>query len=112
MDDKEYLNLYPFRATGHEEKDGLTTVLYVNPNPNFFERIFFKKASKRPFKIDLDDIGSFIWSQCDGKSTVGQIIEKGKEKFGEKIEPAEARVVEFIRRLTRTKLINLFEKKG
>ncbi len=112
MENKEYLDLYPFRATGHEEKeDGLITVLYVNPKPNFFERTFFKKASKRPYKIDLDEIGSFVWMQCDGKSTVSQIIEKGKEKFGEKIEPAENRVIEFIRRLVRTKLLNLFEKK-
>ena len=108
---KNYQSIYPFKACEFEETDGLITVLYKNPKPSFIERIFFKKLAKKPYKIDLDKIGTFIWKLCDGKNKVEDIIEKARREFGVEIEPAEDRVEKYIKQLSSTKLVNLFEKK-
>lgn len=105
-----YLNLYPMRLCEFEEDKGLIVVNYYEQNPSFIEKIFFKKYLKIPFKIDLDEIGSFIYPLCDGKRTIAEIIEESKLKFGEKIEPAEDRVIKFMKQLHSKKLIQLFKK--
>ena len=108
---KNIKTLFPFQACESEENEGIVTVLYKNPKPSFIEKIFFKKLSKKPYKIDLDKVGTFIWKLCDGKNNVGMIIEKARENFGSEIEPAEDRVEKFIKQLSSTKLVKLFEKR-
>jgi len=105
------LEFYPFRAMQHEMNNGLVTVLFINPNPTFIEKIFFKKQIKKPYKIELDEFGSFIWNLCDGKSNLKKIAEKLEDEFGDKVSPVENRVTEFINQMSKNKLINLFEKK-
>jgi len=43
------------------------------------------KIFNRPnyFFVNLDEIGSFIWKNCDGKNSIADILEKLKEKYGE-----------------------------
>ncbi len=102
--------LYPKRLFEHENNDGSITVLYFEQNPTFIEKIFFKKQLKKPRKIELDEIGSFVWLLCDGTNTVAEITEKAKRRFGEKIEPAKERTEMFIEQLYRTKLVELYRK--
>ncbi len=106
----ELAELYPIRNCEYEVNDGLVTILFVNPRPSFIDRIFFKKLSKRPRKIDLDKIGSFVWELCDGANNVQQIIEKLSDHFGEEVDPADKRVNLFITQLKRNKFINLYMK--
>ncbi len=102
--------LYPKKLFEHEIKDELVTVLYFERNPSFIEKTFFRKQLKKPRKIELDEIGSFVWLLCDGTKSVAEITELAKENFAEKIEPAKERTELFIERLYRTKLIELFRK--
>lgn len=108
--DTEILDVYPVQVMEYEENDKLITVLYVNPNPNRFERLLFKKQLNKTKKIDFDDIGSFIWIKCDGKTKISEIIELVQKEFGEKIEHAEERVILFVKQLSRGRFINLFKK--
>jgi hypothetical protein len=62
------------------------------------------------FKIRLDDVGSFIWSRCDGKATVGAIAADARERFTEKVEPAEERTAVFVRRLLDARAVRLEAK--
>ncbi len=104
------LSLYPVRLHEYEVVNDIVVVLFIDPKPSFIEKIFFKKLSKTPSKLDLDEIGSFIWLLCDGKLSVEEIIQKGRENFGEKIEPAENRVETFFKNLYAQKLIELYQK--
>lgn len=106
----EILDVFPVQAVDFEEKDGIITVFFINSKPNFFEKMLFKKQINKPKKIDLDDIGSFIWNNCNGNRQVREIIELAKDHFGESLENAEDRVVIFMKQLNRTRLINLFKK--
>ncbi len=103
--------LYPVRVCEYEIEDGLTVVHYVDPNPPKIIKWFFKKLAQKPQKIDLDEIGSYVWENCDGNNSVAEISNKLREKFGEKVEPAEERVTQFIHQMNGTQLIKLYEKK-
>lgn len=110
----EIRELYPVRSCEHEpnEENGeLITVLYKNTNPSFIEKLFFKKQLEKPVKIDLDEIGSYIWLMCDGSKKISEMIDVAKEHFGEKIEPAEQRTELFINQLVKNKLAVLYKKK-
>ncbi len=104
------LELYPFKKFEHEIVNDFVVILFKEMNPTFIEKIFFKKMINKPYKIDLDEVGSFIWLLCDGKYDVSQIIELSKAQFGEKIEPCEQRVLAFIEQLRTKKLIELYQK--
>ncbi len=111
MIDNKFLELYPFRAADYEINNSVVTVLFKKEKSTFIEKVFLKKLINKPYKIDLDEIGSFIWTLCDGKNDVKKIMCLTKEKFSNKVEPVEERVNLFINQLNKTKLINLFEKK-
>ena len=108
---KSLENVYPFRNCEHEINNDLVTVLYKKEKLTFIEKTFFKKDSIKPHKIDLDEIGSYIWHLCDGEKNVGEITKIANEHFGDKIKPAKERVELFINQMNKNKLIRLYEKK-
>ena len=74
------------------------------------EKKFFKKLSQKPYKVDFDEFGSFVWKLCDGKLSVKDIAEKFKANFGDKAESSEERVAKFLSQLSQNKLIQLYKK--
>jgi hypothetical protein len=61
---------------------------------------------KRPdFRINLDEIGSFVWNNIDGRSSLYVIAGKMQKEFTEKVEPVEERLGQFVRALYRNKFI-------
>lgn len=109
MEEVNYKELIPVRQSEYEDENGLVTVLFKR-EPTKIDKIFFRWLKNKPHKIDLDEIGSFIWGKINGVLNVGEIIDITKEHFGEKVEPAEERVVMFMKQMHRTKLIMLYEK--
>jgi len=107
----DFLEVYPIWACEYQEQNGLITVTYKNQRPTFIEKIFFKKLAEKELKIDLDEIGSFVWKLCDGNNSVSEIINKSKQNFGEKVEPTQDRVELFIKQLKKNGLIQLYVKK-
>ncbi|MEE9390229.1 MAG: PqqD family protein [Candidatus Aminicenantaceae bacterium] len=57
------------------------------------------------YKINLDDFGSFLWELCDGTTTVQELSECMKDKFGDKIEPLYDRLALFLQSLERNRFI-------
>ncbi len=106
----EIKELFPIQDCEFEINDKLITVSYTNKKPSFIEKIFFRNQLKKPYKVDLDEIGSFIWKNCNGKNTVEDIINLSKNEFNENVSPAEQRVVLFINQMTKNKLIKLYKK--
>lgn len=57
------------------------------------------------FKVNLDEIGSYLWLLIDGKNTVGQIAQLFKIRFGERVEPLYDRLSHFLRNLEKNSFI-------
>jgi len=81
-------------------------------NGNLLTRLFGVKDKELIYRIDLDEIGSFIYPICDGKNTIAEIIVKTEERFGERVLPANERVTLFIKQMKSRKFIELFQKTG
>ncbi len=75
---------------------------------NRFYRKYLIPHMKRPYyRIYLDAYGSFVWSHCDGSTTIEAIGEKLQQKFGVEVEPVYDRLALYIRQLKRARFITL-----
>ena len=61
----------------------------------------------RPYRVRLDAVGSFIWKRCDGRTPVRAIGEALRSEFGERVEPAENRLVRFLQSLVRGRFVRM-----
>ena len=57
--------------------------------------------------FELDAIGVFVWEQCDGKTSVQQIIRKLAKRYNLGLRQAEVPTVQFLQMLGRKGLIGL-----
>jgi len=57
--------------------------------------------------FELDEIGKFVWDQCDGKTSVRQIILKLARRYNLNDRQAEVSTVAFLQTLTKRGLIGL-----
>ena len=102
------LHLVPIQNSKCETReDGLVVLL----KPKFANTLLVKyllPRMKQPYyKINLDEIGSFFWLNCDGTKTVKEIAELHKNNFGEKVEPLYERIAHFISNLEKNRFIKL-----
>lgn len=72
---------------------------------NRLAQILLKKP--RFSYIKLDEFGSFVWSQIDGKKDIVVIGELVRKQFGEKAEPLYERLSQYFKTLENCKFITL-----
>ena len=111
MSDADLLKYYPVQICKYEENNGRIVVLYKSSKLSFLDKYFFKRLAQKPARIDLDDIGSYLWPYFDGRHSVAEIIDIGHKKFGAKIFPANERISKFVMQMAETRLITLYQKK-
>lgn len=102
FDGLNILDLTPIRMFEFEVQDDEKVTLLI---PKFRDKIlgkYLQPIIKRKFyKVKLDPLGSFVWTHCDGRTTVNEIAERFRQKFGAEAEPAVDRVAKFIQHLYR-----------
>jgi hypothetical protein len=77
---------------------------------NKFAVKYFIPRSKSPFiRANLDEFGSTAWLLMDGKNKVSEISDKLIEKFGETIQPVNARLTLFLTNLYNNQFISFNE---
>lgn len=89
------------------EETGRVVILrpkFIHP---LARKLFEPFFSSKYFKIKLDDLGTVVWQNCDGNTTVRRIGEILGETFGPDIEPIYERLGKFIFQLQREKFIEL-----
>lgn len=104
---KNLLDFIPVRNNQIEwkvEQDELV-VFYIQ-NKGIYNRIaqtLFKKPEVS--RLSLDELGSFVWKQIDGKCSIYQIAQSLKEEFGDKAEPLYDRLATYVLMLKKYNLI-------
>lgn len=106
---QQILNCIPFRLANWEEDKNTEKIVIIKPK---FESRISKELlepfiKSKVFRIKLDDLGTEVWKNCDGNTTVGEIGKILGKKFGPKIEPIYDRLIKFILELKRSKFIKL-----
>ena len=76
----------------YEVKDKIVTILEKQDHPiqNFFRKLKFRIPLYK--KIKLDEYGSFIFLQIDGKKTVEEIGENLESEYGDATHPLYERL--------------------
>ncbi|NJE86096.1 PqqD family protein [Thermococcus sp. CX2] len=62
-------------------------------------------------RIELDEVGAFIWELCDGRRTVEEIGKLLRNKFGKDVEPLYERLITFLFELHKRNLVG-FKRVG
>ena len=106
--DPAFLAARPKRALKWEQ-DGDGRVILLRPRfgSGALGRWLQNRLGLSYYKIRLDDVGTFVWKSIDGQTPLSEIAETLRREFGGKVEPAEQRLVEFVRQMTRSRLIEL-----
>lgn len=96
---EEVLNLVFKKSENIEYEvsaDGIVTILEKQNHKvqNFFRKLKFKIPMYK--KMELDEYGSFIFLQIDGKKNVEELGIKLEEKYGEESHPLYKRLLLFL----------------
>lgn len=74
----------------------------------FMDKIIHKIfKTPRLLTLELDELGSFVWEECDGNRNLHEISEDLKNHFGEKSDPALERLLKYIKILKKNSLVEL-----
>jgi len=100
------LDLIPVQNLKSKKNEGgLCTLLKPKFSHPLLTKYILPRLKSPHFKVKLDEIGSFIWSLCDGKNTVKDIGVQLKEEFGERVEPLYERLGLFFQNLEKNRFI-------
>lgn len=109
---ENFLDFIPVRNpdnTWEVKKNGRVEIAMNNKGIfNRIAQLIFRKP--KVSYIELDEFGSFVWQQIDGKTDVLTIGEAVKAKFGEKAEPLYTRLCTYIKTLKNNKFVMLMKK--
>ncbi len=89
---------------GREEKVDLLIPKFTN---RWMKKVFGSLVRNPDIHIHLDDFGSFIWQQLDGRRTLPEIGRALEAKFGASVQPVYERLGLFVNMLAQRKFITL-----
>jgi hypothetical protein len=113
MREVPFEQLVPERlCDARDEDDGRVTVLI----PRFTGRLtrrWIAPLLRRPHvRLHLDQTGSVVWRQCDGRATVADIAARVRAQLGGDATDAHRRVELFLRRLAKADAIHFLAPAG
>lgn len=92
-----------------ERNDDGTVLVRVPTNPSrwarFAARLLRVEDAER--RISLDELGTFVWDQCDGETTVRMLIGRFSKEYKLNRKEAEVSMVEYLRTLATKGLIGI-----
>ncbi len=100
----------PLRNTAIREEetdDGLVRLVIPRRTSRWvrwLSKIFYVPKTRR---VTLDEIGTFVWSQCDGEHNVRSIIQALCKRYKLHRKEAEVSVVTYLRTLAKRGLIGI-----
>jgi hypothetical protein len=90
------LDLTPIRKYSEEtDESGLVSIIIPKFKNKFVREHILPKLKSPEVKVKLDELGSASWLLFDGKNTVSIIAQKLVEKFGDRIQPVEERILKY-----------------
>jgi hypothetical protein len=102
---KNLMDMIPQRQVEWEENRDSHLISLLKPR---FNLSFIQKRLKNPYyKINLDQLGSAIWKNIDGRKNVYTIANSIQNQSNEPLAHLYERVAAFIKSLVRNRLIRL-----
>lgn len=90
------LELTPQRVVDSTKRDdGRIDLVVPKFRHKWLKKFFMKKLKQPTWRVELDEVGSFVWQNVDGIKNVGKIGKELENEFGEKVEPVYERLNQF-----------------
>ena len=99
------LELVPLRTAGWSEDAGRVALEIPTPSRLWWSPLTWLSPKTSSRRVRLDEIGSLAWTLLDGRRTVGEVAAVLRERFGDRVEPAEERLGTLVRSLHRGGLV-------
>lgn len=107
------LELTPSKLVPWEPgEDGTVVVLLPKFRNPLLVRWLVPRMKSPDIRIKLDKIGSFVWTLCDGKTTVAEIADRMVAEFGDSAAAAHDRIRQFLFSLEKADLVNLYDNRN
>ena len=109
---KEKINLLeviPFRSapfTTKKESDGTIVIAFPRFKYEWMQRFLLPKGMSSDIHVHLEEHGTAVWEQIDGKSTIREIIEKLADHFNHE-ENYESRILAYFSQLQKDGFVKL-----
>jgi hypothetical protein len=103
-----YFDLTPYTINEFELENGLVTILFQKFKSKIMQA-FLPRNRTNYIKIHLDEPGSVVWLNIDGKKNVSEIVEAISQSMGDQLPAVEQRVIKFLTQLFQQKFIGFKE---
>jgi len=97
---EEFLSFIPIRV-GYEwstDDEGIVHIIVPKFHGKWGKRWCKLLRRKETFTADMDKMGSIVWTHCDGKNTVQDILDVLKEEYGDE-EDLDQRLFLFLQQM-------------
>lgn len=98
--------LHPVRQCEWVETESRVSLVVPRLGRGALARAFERWLRVRPYQVHLDDLGTYVWHRCDGSTAVTEIVSGLRDEFGDRAEPAEDRLVDFLKSLARGRFVS------
>ena len=96
-----------------DHTDGGLALITVPVRQNLWTKLMKRLTSVPQYKkIELDEIGTFVWDQCDGRTNVRALIDKVCKRFRLSYREGEVSLTQYLKTLARRNLIGLAVTRG
>ena len=103
----EMVPVYRENIGTHIYEDGLVSVLIPRFNRAWMAKFFLPKGKKNEVRMNLDQNGSAVWLQIDGKNTIQDIVNHLSD-IAENEENYQDRVILFLQGLFNNNIIKIY----
>lgn len=106
---QQLMSCIPFQNVNWDThtETGLIRIIKPKFKSNWAKSLFNPFVKGENFIIKLDELGTEVWKNCNGKNTIEEIGIILGRKFGSDIEPIYDRLNKFTMQLLRSKFIRL-----
>ena len=110
---RNLLELTPVQQAPWETSEQGGVVVLVPKFQNELVSRWIMPRLRHPYmRVKLDTLGSFVWKQCDGRTSVATIAERMKSEFGDSTEGVHNRICTFLIMLEKSELVHLFNRQS
>jgi hypothetical protein len=108
---RKYINLLELipeqRAPWETATNGNVVVLIPKFRHELLVKYLVPRLKYPHVRVKLDKLGSFVWKQCDGRTTVAEMAARLRTEFADSAESVEDRLRTFLLMLEKSDLVNL-----
>ncbi len=106
-----YLDMIPKKNSAFTCDKTANLVTLHMAHTGLFHRLTQKFAHRPAVSyIELDEYGSFLWLQIDGKKSVEQLALALEKRFGARVNPLYKRLIHYLQLLHNNKFIRWIKK--